>query len=146
MQDRCPLCGASTPTGGACRDRFDAERLRALEDPACYAVHHLSVPCYMLQHNEYTREGWLAVRQPLRDFLGGPTPEEAQRRIRAAGGRAARGWSHTRGPKLPGVEAIPRSRTIADVRTDSAANYRADVRAWAASSNADSEALVRASI
>jgi hypothetical protein len=55
-----------------------------------------------------------------------------------------RTWSITRGPKLAGVESIAWTRTIADVRLDTAEHYCADVRAWAESILVDSAALVSA--
>ena len=44
----------------------------------------------MLQHNGYSEEGWLAVRDLVGQFLAGLTPGDARRRIRqqmAGGGK-----------------------------------------------------------
>jgi hypothetical protein len=132
------------PDGEGCRERFDVAQARELEDPAYGAVHHLSVPCYMLQHNAYSREGWLFTRALLARFVAGDTPDTARRRSRGALDSGRRTWSVTRGEKLAGVDGIAWTRTIADVRLDTAERYCADVRAWAASVLADSEELARA--
>lgn len=145
MAHSCPQCGASYPTAETCEDRFNTSQLTELERPAYYAVHHLSVPCYMLQHDAYSRRGWLEVYALLADFVAGLTPGEARRRMRVGVSGTNRAWSFTRGEKLAGVAGIPWTRTIADVRLDTAEQYRADVRAWAASILADAADLVRAS-
>lgn len=145
MPFTCPACGASYPTEETCEDRFNVSQLTEVEQPAYYAVHHLSVPCYMLQHNGYSRPGWLAVRDLLWKFVyEGWTPAMARRTIRVSADSGHRDWSFTRGPKLEGVETIAWTYTIAQVRLDTAENYCADVRYWAESILADSEALIRA--
>lgn len=129
---RCPQCGASSDDGGSCRDRFD--ELLALEftDPDYGAVHHLTVPAYMLQHDEYGREAWLLARELLRRFLDGTITPEAARR------RPPHGPSLTRGPRSERARRITWSRTIADVRSGDAQTYRDDVRTWATSVVKDS--------
>ena len=144
MAARCPQCGARFESDETCESWFQTTQLMEFEQPAFYAVHHLSVPAYLLQHNRYSREGWLFTRQLLAQFVGGAlTPDEALQRTRAtlAGGRRA--WSFTRGPKLAEVEQIVWSRTVADVRADTAERYCADVRAWAAAVLADTAALIQ---
>lgn len=139
----CPPCGAVFPSGETCQDYFNAGQIKEVENPdSYYAVHHLSVPCYMLQHNIYSREGWLAVRTLLAEFVAGLTPAEVRRRNRHNWDNGQRNWSITKGPKLAGVEQLIWSRTVADVRLDTAEHYCADVRQWAASVLADSAQLV----
>jgi hypothetical protein len=53
MPYHCPECGATYNTDETCEDRFNASQAQELADPAYYAVHHVSVPCFMLQHNRY---------------------------------------------------------------------------------------------
>lgn len=145
MSHVCPQCRAVYAKGETCQDRFDISQLAELAQPDKYAVHHLSVPCYMLQHNVYSREGWLAVRALLGQFIfGGWTPAMARRQGRVSADSGRRTWSFTKGAKLPGVEQLLWSRTIADVRLETAALYCADVRRWAESILADSEELIRA--
>ena len=143
MSFTCPQCGAVFTTDETCQDRFNVSQLKEIEQPAFYAVHHLSVPCYMLQHNVYSRQGWLEVRALLEKFVyEGWTPAMARRQYRVSGDSGHRAFSFTRGAKLPGVEDIAWSYTIAQVRLDTAESYCADVRRWAESILADSERLV----
>jgi hypothetical protein len=65
------------------------------------------------------------------------------RRAIQAQATSRRTWNLTRGAKLPGVEQIAWSFTIADVRLDRAEDYCADVLTWARRVLADSEALIR---
>ncbi len=131
MTYTCPQCGAIYSADETCEDRFNAGQAREFTDPAFFAVHYLSIPCFMLQHNRYSRHGWIATRQVLARFLSGLTPEEARRQYRQAVASGNRTYSFTKGPKLAGVESIAWTRTIADVRLDTAEHYCDDVRAWA---------------
>jgi hypothetical protein len=138
----CLQCGAALEPGGTCRERFDALQLHELAAPEYYAVHHLSVPTWMLQHNEYSRRGWLEVRRLLSELIrDGLTPEVARRRQQGAFFGSRKGWSITRGPKLAEVDAIEWSWTVADLRSDSAEHYREDVHRWAASVLEDTKHL-----
>jgi predicted trehalose synthase len=144
MATECPQCGARFESDETCEGWFQATQLIEFEQPAYYAVHHLSVPAFMLQHNRYSREGWVCTRQLLAQFVGGDlTPGEALRHTRSmlAGGR--RTWSFTRGPRLAEVEQIVWTRTVADVRADTPEHYCADVRAWAAAVLVDTAALIQ---
>lgn len=133
MTTKCPQCGAPLASGETCRDRFDATQLKELEHPASYyTVHHLSIPCYMLQHNLYSRKGWLATRQLLQRFIHEDlTLAEARREMQSMLDGGQRAWSLTWGAKLSQVDDVVWTRTIADVRLDTAEHYCADVRAWA---------------
>lgn len=144
MDTICPQCGARLCSDEACIDWFNAAQIKEIENPdTYYRVHHLSVPCYMLQHNRYSQPGWLAVHRLLHEFVyDGLTPEAARRRMQRSMGSGQREWSLVKGPKLPGVEDIAWSFTIAEVRLDTADNYQADVQAWAKAVLADSAALV----
>lgn len=145
MPFTCPQCGAAFSADETCQDRFQVSQLAEVEHPAYYAVHHLSVPCYMLQHNVYSRDGWVCVRRLLHQFVHeGLTPQAARRQNRKTLDSGHRTWSLTRGAKLAGVEAVAWTRTVADVRLDTAEHYCADVRRWAESVLTDSEALIRA--
>ncbi len=144
MPYRCPQCGAFFVDGETCQDYFDTCQLKEIEQPAYYAVHHLSVPCYMLQHNAYAREGWLEVRKLLGKFVyDGWTRAMARRHYRVAADSGHRTWSFTRGARLQGGEAIVWRFTVADVKLVTAELYCTDVRHWAESILADTEALVR---
>jgi hypothetical protein len=141
----CPHCGATYATDEGCQQRFDACLVKEGEHPAYYAVHHLLVPCYMLQHDAYSHEGWLATRGLLARFVRhGLTPADARRQYRTQLGSGQRTWSITRGPRFAPVAAVAWTRTIADVRLDSAELYRADVERWAGAVLADTDELVGA--
>ena len=144
MPETCRQCGARLAPEQTCEDVFYLGQIKEVEDPAYYAVHHLSVPCYMLQHNFYSRQGWLEVYGLLAEFVNGLTPGEARRRNRESMDSGKRTFSITRGAKLDGVEQMKWSFTVADVRLDSAEYYCADVRRWAECVLADSAELVRA--
>ena len=140
--NRCPQCGAVLEPRETCRERFDALQLLELESPDRYAVHHLSVPAWMLQHNEYSHRGWLEVRRLLAQFVhDGVTPDEARRRARGAPSGSLKGWSITRGAKLAEVDGVEWTYTVADVRSDTAEHYVEDVRRWAVRVLEDTEHL-----
>jgi len=144
MSYLCPKCGAAFATDQTCQDYFNISQLKELEQPAYYAVHHLSVPCYMLQHNVYSRQGWIEVRKLLAKFVSdGWTPAMARRQNRISADSGHRDWSYTKGAKLAGVENIVWRVTIADVQLATAERYCADVKLWAESVLTDSEALIR---
>ena len=113
------------------------------ENPATFgAVHHLTVACYMLQHNGYSREGWLEVRKMVAQFVEeGVKPAEVRKRNQSRFDSRQREWSITKGPKLAEFDTITWSRTIADVRLDDPQSYCADVECWAESVLADTETL-----
>lgn len=146
MTTTCLQCGASLPSDVTCMDRFNTTQIKEVENPGSYyVVHHLGVPCYMLQHNAYSRQGWLETRRLLHQFVyEGLTPAEARRRNRREMDSGQRTWSLTKGTKLTQVGDIVWTRTIADVRLDSAEHYCEDVREWAIAVLADTEALVHA--
>jgi len=145
MASVCPQCGATFPGDETCEGWFTGGQVKEGDDQAYYAVHRLSVACYMLQHNAYSREGWPITRDLLAQFIAGLTPQEARRRMRHTLDSGNRTFSLTRGPKFDGVEHIVWNRTIADVRLDTADHYCADVRAWATSVLADSAGLADSS-
>ena len=130
-------------TAETCEARFEAGQVRELTDPDYFAVHQFSVPAFMLQHNRYSRQGWLVTRRLLAQQLAGATPAETVRANRRALDSGKRTYSITRGPKLAGIDRLRWTCTVADVRLDSAEHYCADVRAWAESVVRDSAALAR---
>jgi hypothetical protein len=143
MTKFCAQCGGENKPGETCLDRFYAIQLQEQADPAYYAVHHLSVPCYCLQHNLYSRRGWLEVWNLLAKIVHeGWTPAMARRENRVKADSGKRDWNFTRGEKLSGVEKIHRTFFIMDVRSDSAEHYCADVVHRAETVLVDSEKLV----
>ena len=108
------------------------------------AVHHLTVVCYMLQHNAYSRDVWLEARNMLAQFVEeGVSPAAMRGRNRSRFDSAHRSWSITKGAKLPEFETLLWSRTIAGVRLDDPETYCADVQLWATCVLKDTEQLVQ---
>jgi len=140
----CPQCGAPLTLVETCQEQFHLGQLKEVADPHYYAVHHLSVLSYMLQHNAYSREGWLHSHTLLQQFVQqNLDPQFVRRRDRDKVDSGQRNWSLTKGPKLPGVEQIVWHCTVADVRLDTAEHYCADVRRWAVSVLADAATLLQ---
>lgn len=143
MAEPCTVC-SECPGDISCREYFDLCQAREFSEPAYFAVHHISVPCYYLQHNLYSKDGWLATRERLSAFLAtehppGPARDPDRTRFSSANRR----FRFTRGDKLAGVETIRWSITIADIRLDTPELYCAGVSTWGRSILADSEDLVR---
>lgn len=133
MPSTCPQCGAIYPSEETCQRRFDACLALEYENPAAYgAVHLLTVACYMLQHNLYSRQGWLETRQMVAQAIRlGTTSAEIRVEYQRKLDSSQRAWSVTKGEKLAEFDAIQWSYTIADLRLDSPERYVADVRYWA---------------
>jgi len=142
----CLQCGASLPAGYTCSDLFYAAQLKEIEDPEYYSVHHLIVPCYMLQHDTYSRQGWMEVYQLLEQFHAGLTPQDARQMItkKMAGGKKA--FSLTKGERMPGLGTVQWQWTIGQIRLDTAGHYCEDVRQWAESILEDARFLVDQSL
>lgn len=143
MSQPCPHCGAEFPSGERCRDRFELCLAKEFENPTSYgAVHPLTVAGYMLQHNAYSREGWLGARELLVQFIHeGKTPLEVRAQNRRKLDSSQRKWSITKGERIS-TEGLVWTRTIADVRLDNPEIYCADVELWAKSVLADTEKWV----
>ena len=146
MSQKCPQCGAEFPSDELCRDRFDLCLAREFENPTTFgAVHHLTVACYMLQHNAYSREVWLEARNMIAQFIrAGVTPAEKRQQNRPRFDSGRRVWSVTKGAKLSEFDTIAWSRTIASLRLDDPESYCAGVKLWATCILADTEPLMRA--
>lgn len=98
----------------------------------------------MLQHNAYSCDAWPAARQLLHEFLHeGFTAAEARRRNRVRFDNEQRSWSVTQGARLPCVDTVAWTRTIADVRVDTVEQYCADVHDWARAVLADTATIAR---
>lgn len=139
----CSDCGGAVPNDAQCSDRFWEAQAIEGGNPDYYAVHQLSVPAYYLQHNLYSRSGWLAVRKLMGEFLfEGLTPQYARQKYRDDFDGGNRTESITRGAKLAEVATVKWSFTMADVRVDTAAHYCEDVQRWAERVFLDSAEMV----
>jgi hypothetical protein len=124
----CEQCGAVYEGNVICDDRFSLLLAKEFSRQEYWAVHHLSVPSYYLQHNLYSKEGWLLALELLRKFVTGELTPETARRINH---KSERNFSITKDEKLTEASNINWSFTIADVRLDSPDVYCRDVVAWA---------------
>jgi hypothetical protein len=139
----CPKCKALFENNETCQDRFDRMQKLELENQKYFSVHHMSVPCYMLQHNQYSREGWLEVRKILSKFIFEEwTPEMARQYAKSNSERGRKTWSYTRSLKLIEVDKIMWSFTITNVREQNAEDYCKDIRRWAKHILADTEPII----
>jgi hypothetical protein len=144
VQNQCPECGARLSAGELCSDRFNLLLALEFENPDTFgSVHHLTVACYMLQHNLYSRRAWLLTREMLDQVINHDVAPEVIRKLnRRELDSNKRDWKITAGSNLQGVDAIQWSRNIADVGIESPESYCEDVKLWAKSLLADSESLV----
>jgi hypothetical protein len=145
MSTTCQQCGAQWPDSTSCREHFEECLAYEYEHPATFgAVHHLMVACYMLQHNQYSRAGWIEARRLLERFLKHEvTPQEIRAENRARLDSGQRDWSITQGPRLAEFNSITWARTFAEVRLESPEIYCADVERWAAGVVADTRELIQ---
>jgi hypothetical protein len=145
MSQKCPHCGAEYPSNEQCRDRFDLCLALEFENPTVFgSVHHLTVLCYMLQHNEYSRDTWLEARKMIAQFIQeGATPLAMRKQNRSRMDSLQRTWSVTKGEKLSEFDTIAWTHTIADVRLDNPEIYCSDVRLWTAGILKDTESLMQ---
>lgn len=140
---KCPECGADWTVDESCQTRFEQCMALEFENPAAFgAAHHLSVACYMMQHNLYSRPAWLEAHRMLAQFIQGEiTTEDYRKRQESKFDQSRRVWRVTRGEKLAAFKTIVWSRTIADVHLTDPGQYCADVRLWAESVLADTASL-----
>ncbi|MGA9595650.1 MAG: DUF5946 family protein [Acidimicrobiia bacterium] len=117
----CEWCGVA-----GCAEIFDRCLACEFSDPEFFAVHHLSVPAYGLQHGHYESEAAAAVATMMLEHIATMPSAGATASLRDRfGGRVRvrrRGGSATRLSDLPSIAAVDFS---------SAASYRATVRTWA---------------
>jgi hypothetical protein len=136
----CPECGAPD---SACASRFDEFLVLEFTDAGYGAVHHLTVAGYMLQHSsKLTKEGWLHMRQLLREFLiENKSPAFIRKQNKDFVDSGKRKFKITSKDGLPVIDKITWTKTILDVRTDNAETYCADINEWARSALVEAETV-----
>ena len=111
------------------------------EDPTRWAVHHLMVLCYHLQHPSlYSAEGLATARGLLTDFIErGLSPEEVRKKNSGPVASGARDWTITARSGNQGAydRPIPWTMTAADVVVAGAEAYVESVSTWARAVHAD---------
>ncbi len=128
----CPECGVPETL---CQTRFDEFLVLEFTDAGYGAVHHLTVTAYMLQHSsKLTREGWLFERNLLKEFLiDNKPPAFIRKQNKDIVDSGKRKFKIKSRDGLPVINKSTWTKTILDVRTESAEVYCADVTAWARS-------------
>jgi hypothetical protein len=123
--------------------RFDEFLILEFTDAGNGVVHHLTVAAYMLQHSsKLTREGWLHMRELLKEFLvEHKPPEHVRRQNRDLVDSGKRKFKIASKDGLPVINKSTWTKTILDVRAESAEVYCADVTAWARSVLEEAEAI-----
>jgi hypothetical protein len=143
MATRCPECRATWMVDAECAERFHHFLALEFGDPAYGAVHHLTVPAYMLQHpSQLSGAGWEAMRALLWQFVhGGVSPAEVRASKHDELDSGNRAWSFRQGPRITLPEGFAWSRTVMDVPDESAAAYREGIEAWARQVLEDTEGI-----
>jgi len=139
----CPDCGAPEMT---CETRFHEFLVKEFEDAGYGTVHHLTVATYMLQHSsKLTREGWLYERELLREFLvENKPPAFIRKQNKDLVDSGKRKFKIKSRDGLPVINKTAWTKTILDVRMESAEVYCEDVTAWARSALDESEKISQA--
>jgi hypothetical protein len=135
---QCPECGAVWWDDLTCQDHFHQALSWESEYPdKTYAVHHLLVLCYHLQHPHlYSPQGLEGAKQLLAAFVEEQeTPGEMRRHQRATEDSGKRAWKNTGTPSSHGVHARPIHWpiTVGDITAGDMDGYIGRVQAWARS-------------
>lgn len=136
----CSECGATLTSGRSCQDYFDALLAKEYSNAEYGAVHHISVPAYMLQHpSQLSRRGWLEMRRLLSSFITqGKSPDEVRKTSQKSVQNNQRDFSFTKGESIK-LGHINWTKTIADIRMEEASTYCKDVLEWATQILKDTE-------
>lgn len=136
--NRCEQCGAVD-----CEEQFHTFLALEYTDEGYGAVHHLTVPAYMLQHpQQLSADGWRMMRETLRAFLvEGVSPVELRKQARDKMDSGNRSWSVRKGPRMVLPEGYTWSQTINDIDDSTPEQYCRDVERWARSVLTDAEKL-----
>ena len=133
MTEFCPECGAIWSEEDNCTARF--QRFMALEmtDSAYWAVHHLTVAAYMLQHpRQLSLRGWQEMRNLLkRCVVEGVSPAAIRAQNRKIMDSVKREWSLKKGPRLQLPADFSWTLTILSVDDSTSEQYRQDIERWA---------------
>jgi hypothetical protein len=133
----CPECGAAYRDGKTCADHF--HQMLAWEyanEHGVWAVHHLTVLCYYLQHpSQQSSDGLRHSRVLLREFVEeGVSPADVRERSRDTLDSGSRQWKFTGAPGSYD-RSVKWTMTIDRVAEGDLGGYCDRVRAWAVSVN-----------
>ncbi len=138
MTTTCPECGAKHPSPNqTCNDDFNTLLAWETEDESRWAVHHLSVLSYHLQHPSiYSQEGLEGAIKLLTEFIEtNITPEQVRRREKDRLNANRRRFKVTSDDGSRGTYKHPIvwPMTTADVVALGPQNYVQNVNTWAMS-------------
>jgi uncharacterized protein DUF5946 len=135
----CDECGAP---GSECEARFNEFLALEFTDPNYGSVHHLTVSAYMLQHSsKLTKEAWLYERGLLREFVDGKAPARVRMDRKDAVDSSKRTFRIKSRDGKPVIPHMDWSKTILDVRSETAVLYCQHISAWARAVLADCERI-----
>jgi hypothetical protein len=143
MHFRCKQCGGIFTLNETCKDRFNITQAKEFENNGYFTVHHLSVLCYMLQHNNYSKKGWLFAREVLVHFIyNNLTPDQIRKQNHHILDSRNRKWNLNSTQKLTEVEGIKWSFTLGNVRHNVAEEYCEDIKHWAKNILEDTKEII----
>ena len=132
---QCPECGTSWTAETSCETYFHQMLFWETENPANWAVHHLTVLCYHLQHPHlYSPDGLSYAQGLLVDFVERglmPAQIRQQRRETVASGNRAWNITSRAGDTGRYPHPITWTMTAADVVAAGSDAYIESVRHWA---------------
>jgi hypothetical protein len=133
IRSHCPECGGLISQDDSCTLRYQRFLVLEFSDARFGAVHHLTVPAYMLQHpGQLSSAGWHAMRQTLSAFLiEGVPPAQMRRHITQSAQTQPQKESLTRGSPFQFPPGFAFTRTILSVDDSAPEAYCRDIEAWA---------------
>lgn len=128
----CPECGAPE---NLCQMRFDEFLALEFTDPGYGAVHNLTVCTFMVQHSSrMSKEGWMYERELLREFIVEKrSPSLIRQQVKDSVDSGKRTFTFKSKDGVPVINKSTWTKTILDVRVETAEMYCEDINAWARS-------------
>lgn len=140
---QCTKCGGNF-SSEECTSKFHEILGLEFSNPEYGKMHHFSVPSYNLQHNLYSKKGWIEVWKMLDKFVNeDKDPDVARKEINQFFNGNKKEFSMVKGDKFVEVENVNWSFTLNDVDVSSSKNYCIDVFTWARSVLEDSAYLLK---
>ena len=134
---QCPECGTSWTAETTCETYFHQMLFWETENPANWAVHHLTVLCYHAQHSHlYSPDGLRYAQGLLVDFVErGLMPDQVRQQRRETVASGNRAWNISSRSAEAGryPHPIAWTMTAADVVAAGSDAYIESVQHWAES-------------
>jgi hypothetical protein len=135
---KCFSCGADLAHDQTCEAVFNEFLALEFSDANYGQVHFLTVACYMIQHNKYSEDALVWIKERLREFLEKGIPiETIRQQAKMETDQSKRSWRVT--SKRTDRIRIHWSMTIMDVAAQyhDAESYCRLIRQWAEKTLAD---------